>query len=273
MHRKIQEVEFTIFDTETTGLEPKSGDKIIEIAAVKIKAGKMIGSFETFVNPHRKVSPGAFAVNKISQEMLTDAPDILEVLPKFLDFIGDSCLCSYNAAFDMGFIESEPNFFKADKLDKIIVVDVLKMAKRLLPGCERYALWFIAQKLGISVKQQHRAMSDVVLTVDVFQKLNDILKGKEVLDFKNFVNLFGITKHYLDDLNNAKIAQIEEALNLKAKIKIKYISSASAEITERHVIPKELKKEKDNIYLIGFCCLKNEDRFFRIDSILHLEFP
>lgn len=271
MHRKIEEIEFTIFDTETTGLEPQSGDKIIEIAAVKLKGDKKIGSFETFVNPRRPVSPGAFAVNKISQEMLLDAPDILEVLPEFLDFVGDSCLCSYNAAFDMGFLENEPNFFKADKLDKIIVVDVLKMARRLLPGMERYALWFVAQKLGINVKQEHRAMSDVELTIGVFLKLVEILKQKYILDYKNFVNLFGINKHCLDNLNNAKIVQIQEALDLKAKIKIRYISASSAEVTERQIMPKELKKDKDSIYLIGFCFLKNEDRFFRIDSILHLE--
>lgn len=271
MHRQIDEVEFTIFDTETTGLEPTLGDRIIEIAAVKIKAGQRGETFESLVNPHREVSPAAFQVNEISQEMLEPAPDISLVMPKFLNFVQDSCLCSYNAGFDLGFLENELKIIGQDKPAKLMVVDVLKMAKRLMPGLERYALWFVAEKLGIKVKQEHRALSDVEMTISVYQKFREILKEKGIHDFKNFIGLFGITEHYIESLNNAKLAQIQEAIGLGVKLKIKYISGSTAQVTEREVIPKQIKKDKSNYYLIGFCCLKNEERYFRIDGILHLE--
>ncbi|MCM8789550.1 MAG: exonuclease domain-containing protein [Candidatus Omnitrophica bacterium] len=64
--RDLDRVEFTIFDTETTGLEPQSGDRIIEIAAVRLKSGETISAFQTLINPHRRISEGAFQVNKIT---------------------------------------------------------------------------------------------------------------------------------------------------------------------------------------------------------------
>ncbi|MCX5714564.1 MAG: 3'-5' exonuclease, partial [Candidatus Omnitrophica bacterium] len=107
MNRKLEEVEFTIFDAETTGLEPESGDRIVEIAAIRFKGKEKLATFEFLVNPHRQISPAAFQVNRITHDMLSAAPDIGIVLPGFLSFIEGSCLCSYNAPFDLGFLDNE----------------------------------------------------------------------------------------------------------------------------------------------------------------------
>jgi len=107
MHRNIEEVELTIFDTETTGLDAGNGDRIVEIAALRVRGEHISDRFETLVNPERPISPGAFAVNNISEEMVHNAPLIRDVLPCFLDFIKGTCLCSYNLPFDLGFLKSE----------------------------------------------------------------------------------------------------------------------------------------------------------------------
>jgi DNA polymerase-3 subunit alpha (Gram-positive type) len=271
MSKNLDEIEFTIFDTETTGLEPEAGDRIVEIAGIRFKGQKNLATFQTLVNPGRPISEAAFEVNRITQDMLRDAPFIGEVLPKFLDFIKDSCLCSYNAAFDLGFLNNELRLAGNKPLENIAVVDILKMAKRLLPDLERYALWFVADKLGIKTEQKHRALCDVELTLDVFNKFNAILKTKGIWDFLNFSSLFGINSHFLDNINNQKIAKIQEAIGLGVKLKIKYLSSSRAEVSERDVIPKEIKQDRHHSYLIGYCCLRNEERTFRIDGILHLE--
>ena len=271
MKTNIDEIEFTIFDTETTGLDPKSGDRIIEIAGVKFKGEKKIASFQTLVNPHRAVSEGAFAVNKISQEMLVGAPDFSKVAPEFRDFIKGSVLCSYNAAFDMGFVNNELELVGAGRLDEVMVVDILKMSRRLIPGLERYALWFVAEKLGLGAKQEHRAWSDVEITLGVFNKLKAIAENKHITEFGNFMGLFGITPRIVEDINNQKIAEIQEAIGMGVKLKIKYLAASSAEVSEREVIPKEIKQENNNSYLVGYCCLKNEERVFRVDGILHIE--
>ncbi len=271
MNKNIDEIEFTIFDTETTGLDPESGDRIVEIAGIRIKGKEKIATFQSLVNPGRPISEAAFAVNHITQEMLKDTPKIDEVLPKFLNFMQGSCLCSYNAIFDLGFLNSELKIIGQDLSKDIAVVDILIMAKRLLPGLERYALWFVAEKLGVKIQQEHRAFSDVLLTLEVFSRLNEILNQKGILDFGNLCSLFGLNSSLLEDLNNQKMAKIQEAMELGVKLKIKYLSTSGAEITEREVIAKEIKQDKKRFYLVGHCCLRNEERTFRIDGILYLE--
>ena len=149
--------------------------------------------------------------------------------------------------------------------------DILKMAKRILPELPRYALWFVADKLGIKTKQKHRAFSDVELTLNVFNKLKEMLQTKGILDFTNFLSLFGLNSQFLDDINNQKLAKIQEAMDLGVKLKIKYLSSCDASVTERDVVPKEIRQDKNKNYLVGYCCLINEERTFRIDGILHIE--
>ena len=271
MNKNLEEVEFTIFDTETTGLEPAFGDRIVEIAAVRFKGSQRLATYQTLVNPKREISAAAFQVNQISQEMLAGAPSIEEIMPEFLKFIQGSCLCSYNAGFDLEFLNNELKLMNQPPLEGVVVVDALKMARRLLPGLERYALWFVADKLGIKAKQMHRAFSDVEMTLGVFNKLKEIMRTKGIQDFLNFSNLFSINQRLLESAAAQRIAEIQEAIDLRVRLKIRYLSSSGAEVSEREVIPKEVKYENNRSYLVGFCCLRNEERTFRIDGILHLE--
>ncbi|MDD5465572.1 MAG: 3'-5' exonuclease [Candidatus Omnitrophica bacterium] len=190
MPEDIDEVEFSIFDTETTGLYPDAGDRIVELAALRVKGKQRLAVFDALVNPGRPVSPEAFAVNKITPEMLKDAPATETVMPKFLDFIAGSCLCSYNAGFDLSFLNSELKLIDFPAIDNIAVFDVLAMAKRLMPDLPRYALWFVAQKLGVEAKQEHRALSDVEMTWEVFTRLKIICAQKGITGFTSFSSLF-----------------------------------------------------------------------------------
>jgi len=270
MHKHIDEIEFTIFDTETTGLDPESGDRVVEVAAIRFKGNDRIAEFQTLVNPQRPISRAAFQVNHISQDMLARAPAIEKVMPDFLNFIKDSCLCSYNAGFDLGFINNELKILGRAPLEDVVVVDILKMSRRLLPGLERYALWFIAGYLGFKNKQEHRALSDVELTLGVFRKLKEILDKKGIVDSLNFTHLFSISPKIVESIRNQRIAEIQEAINLGVKLKIKYISS-SGQISEREVVPEGIKQDNKQIYLIAHCCLRDEKRNFRLDGILHLQ--
>ncbi|MEI6631964.1 MAG: exonuclease domain-containing protein [bacterium] len=271
MYRNLDEVEFVIFDTETTGLAPESGDRIVELAAVRVKGEERLGVFQSLVDPKRPISEAAFQVNRISSEMLSGAPSIETVMPKFLDFIKGACICSYNAAFDLGFLNNELKLIGRELPPGTAVVDALKMAKRLLPSLERYALWFVSESLGIKAKQEHRALSDVELTLGVFNRLKENLRAKEIFDFSNFLSLFSLPSGQLDGINNQKISRIQEAIDLKVKLKIRYLAASSAQVSEREVLPKEIKQERGLVYLVGHCYLRNEERSFRIDGILSLE--
>lgn len=271
MPKNIDEIEFTIFDTETTGLDPDAGDRIVEIAALRIRGEELLSAFEALVNPERPISPGAFAVNKITEDMLRDAPKISQILPGFLDFIKGSYLCSYNAIFDLGFINNELKLIGRDFPQETVVIDILTMARRLLPTLERYALWFVAQKLGLETKQEHRALSDVKITLEVFRRLTNTLKEKGIADLNNFLSLFSLNSDLARDINSQKLAKIQEAIDLGAGLKIKYLSGSTATVSERQVLPKEIKTEANKIYMVGHCCLRNDERTFSINGILHLE--
>ncbi|MFH0935539.1 MAG: exonuclease domain-containing protein [Candidatus Omnitrophota bacterium] len=271
MEKSIDDIEITIFDTETTGLEPAAGDRIVEIAGIRLKGEQKLGVFQTLIDPGRPISAAAFAVNGISSQMLAGAPKPAVAIPQFLDFIRGSLICSYNAAFDLEFLNSELKMIGRSLGEGTEVADILKMARRLMPGLERYALWFVAEKLGIKTKQEHRAFSDVELTLGVFGRLKQMMSVKGIADLKSFCGLFGVGSPALGDINAQKIAEIQEAMDLGVKLKIKYISRSNAEVSEREVIPKEIRQENNRAYLVGYCCLRKEERTFRIDGILHLE--
>jgi len=271
MNKDIDEVEFTIFDTETTGLEPKDGDRIVEIAGIRVKGNVKMATFQALVNPRQRICEAAFKVNRITPDMLKDAPGIEVIMPDFLNFIRDTCLCSYNAGFDLEFLNNELKLIGKNPLGGIVVADILRMARRLLPGLERYALWFVAENLGLKTQQMHRALSDVELTLEVFNKLKEILRAKGLIDFMHFANLFAISPNLMENLNAQKISQIQEAIDLRVSLRIKYLSISGLEVTEREVIPREIKQENNRSYLVGYCSLRKDERTFRIDGILHLE--
>ncbi|MCX5694669.1 MAG: exonuclease domain-containing protein [Candidatus Omnitrophica bacterium] len=271
MTENIEEVEFTVFDTETTGLNFSSGDRIVELAGLRFKGQKKLAEFDTLVNSAQPISAGAFAVNKITPEMLKDAPGIETVMPRFLEFVQGSCLCSYNAEFDLGFLNNELKLMGQPAISGFVVFDVLAMAKKLLPGLSRYALWFVAQKLEVKLTQQHRAFSDVEMTWEVFGKLKIIAQQKGITGFTNFSTLFAFNPELLESSNLKKITLIQKCIQAKGTLKLTYVSSQNGQVSLREVIPQEIRQDNKCRYLVGYCCLKKEQRIFRLDNILSFE--
>ncbi|MDO8489136.1 MAG: 3'-5' exonuclease [Candidatus Omnitrophota bacterium] len=193
MLKNIDEVELTIFDTETTGLYPDAGDRIVELAGLRVKGKERISTFDMLMNPMREISSGAFAVNKITPDLLKDALGAQVVIPNFLNFISGSCLCSYNAEFDLNFVNNELKLLSCPPINNnIVVFDVLTMAKKLMPNLARYALWFVAKELGVQTTQKHRAFSDVEMTWEVFTKLKTICEQRGITNFTDFSSLFAV---------------------------------------------------------------------------------
>ncbi len=269
--QKIEDVDFVIFDVETTGLSPKDGDRIVEVGALRYKNGQAWDSFSSLLNPGRPVSPGAFAVNRISQEMLKDAPIAEEVLPKFLEFAGKSCLAGYNVGFDMGFLENELGLLGRPLAEDTAVVDIIQMARRTFPGLSSYGLGNFSRWLGCPAPQDHRALSDVRMTAEVFSRILLELKKKGIEEFLAFYNLFGVNPKLSEDITNQHIAAIQKAIDLSVRLKLKYYSSSAAQVSEREVSPKEIRREGKSQYLVGYCHLRKDERTFKINAILKLE--
>ncbi|MBE6979409.1 MAG: PolC-type DNA polymerase III [Ruminococcaceae bacterium] len=149
--------EYVAFDLETTGLSSKT-DRIIEIGAVILKAGQEVDRFQTFVDPERKLDRKIVDLTGITDEMLQGAPKIEEVLPKFLEFIGDRVLVAHNSDFDTGFIRAEcarlglPYDYTA--------ADTLILSQNLLPQLNKFKLNIVSDALSLPDFNHHRAADD-----------------------------------------------------------------------------------------------------------------
>ena len=158
---------FICLDLETTGLNPKT-DKIIEIGAIRIENGIETGTFETFVNPGRLVEERITELTGIRDEDLQNAPSIREVLPAFLEFVGELPLLGHSVLFDFSFIK------KAAVNEKLTFeregIDTLKIARKFLTELPSRSLGALCEHYRIS-HQAHRALGDARATVLLYEKL------------------------------------------------------------------------------------------------------
>jgi DNA polymerase III subunit epsilon len=162
-----------VFDTETTGLDPYQGDRLVEIGCVELINGFPTGnSFHYYLNPERDVPEGAFKVHGLSAEFLKDKPVFADVCEEFLEFVGDAPLVAHNAMFDLGFINSELERCKKMLLQRERLVDTLMLARRRYPAgpnsldhlCARYSI-------DTSRRTKHGALLDAELLAEVYVEL------------------------------------------------------------------------------------------------------
>ena len=191
----IKDKEFVVFDVETTGLSPMNGDRVVEIAALKIRDFKVVDEFHSLVNPGREISYDAFLVNGISQKMVQDAPMASTVMPAFCGFIEGTCLVGHNVKFDLGFLTNELLLLGLKLHPRTVALDTVKMARVLIPGLNSYSLASVSYSLGITQIQRHRAMSDVQMTWEVFERLRQNAERKALSDWKTWMELF-THQHY-----------------------------------------------------------------------------
>jgi DNA polymerase III subunit epsilon len=182
--------DFVIFDVETTGLSPAYGDRVVEIAALRIRDFKPVAKFHSLVDPEREISYGAYLVNGITQEMLSGAPQGFEVFPDFLRFADDACLVGHNVRFDLNFLTYELSRLDLSLERTTHIIDTMRMARRFLPHLGRYSLLWVSQALGIDMKQQHRALADVELTFEVFKRLFQLAQF-ETIELDTLARQFG----------------------------------------------------------------------------------
>lgn len=179
--RPLAELTYTVFDTETTGLDPSGGDRIIQIGAVRIVNGRLLRGerFDQLVDPQRPISAASIPIHGISQEMVRGQPAIEQVLPVFHAFARDTVLVGHNAAFDMRFLElaeaSAGTHFDQP------VLDTLLLAEAVHPHQSSHRLEAIAERLGVQVAGRHTAIGDAVVTAEVFLRLLGLLRQRGIV--------------------------------------------------------------------------------------------
>jgi len=169
-------------DTETTGLYPAQGHRIIEIAGVEVINRRITRNhFHVYLNPDREIDPAAQEVHGITLEFLQDKPRFGDVVDEFLDFVKDGELVIHNAPFDVGFLNSELGKIDRPKIESSTgnIIDTLKMAKEMRPG-QRNNLDALCRHFGVnnSKRTLHGALLDAELLADVYLAMT---RGQESL--------------------------------------------------------------------------------------------
>ena len=171
----LLEIEFVILDTETTGLRP-GHHRVIELAGIRMRAGEVIDSFQSLLNPGVRLPAFIVQFTGITQEMLATAPKAHEVFPDFLNFIDGAILVGHNIGFDIGFLSYEAQLLGYDF--PIDGLDTIPLARRFLPTLRRFKLDSVAGHLKITTANRHRAMGDARVTTAVFMKLLELEIGR-----------------------------------------------------------------------------------------------
>ncbi len=170
---------YVVFDIETTGLSNETC-RIIEIGAVRVEDGKIVGRYSTFVNPEMPIPMKIEQLTSINDSMVVNAPVIEKVLPEFISFCEGAVMVAHNADFDMGFIIRECERQNIDR--EFTYVDTIAMARVLLPGMTSFKLDKVAKAVNVPLDHHHRAVDDAACTAEIFVRFVKMLDEREVHD-------------------------------------------------------------------------------------------
>ena len=244
---------FVVFDLETTGFSNKN-DKITEIGAVKVENFKVVDRFSQLINPEKDISYKVQELTGITNDLIKDKPTIEEILPKFVEFIGDSVLVAHNADFDMGFMQQK---CREQNIEfKNTSVDTLTLARTLLPHMKRFRLNLIAKELGIPLLNHHRAVDDAEATAHIFIKFLEMLKKRGAKKLSDVNPILG-------DIDYTKLKTNHVTLIAKNQVGIKnlYKIVSDAHVNHFYRAPRILKsileKYKEGI-IVGSACEAGE---------------
>jgi DNA polymerase-3 subunit epsilon len=179
-NRLLTELSYTVFDTETTGLNPKGGDEIISIGAVRVVNGRLLREefFDQLVNPQRPLPYASVKIHGIQAEMLVDQPTIDKVLQIFQCFCEETILVAHNAAFDMRMLQLKEEETGVSFINPVL--DTMHLSAVVHPAQEDHSISAIANRLGISVVGRHTALGDAITTGEIFLKLIPLLGDRGI---------------------------------------------------------------------------------------------
>jgi DNA polymerase-3 subunit epsilon len=268
LHQPLNETIFAIFDVETTGLSPTYGHRICEVGCLCVRDGEELDRFESLVNPRRPISPGAFRVNRITAEMLRDAPAFGQVAGRLLQAIEGAVLVAHNAPFDLSFLAAELEIARLP-LPGNPVIDTLTLTRRTY-SLSRNSLSAVVAALDVETRPTHRAMSDVQATCGVLQRiLWDLKRRWEITTLGQLIDFQGGPVSYPHSRALSLPPTITDALENGGRVQMRYIDARGRE-TDRLVRPIRVRPRGGVLYLIAHCYRRGAQRTFRLDRVVEM---
>lgn len=245
--------EFVVFDIETTGLNSHQ-DRITEIGAVKVKAGEIVDRFSAFVNPGIPIPSFIVKLTGITDEMVSEAPPIEQVLTDFMKFIQGTVLVAHNANFDVGFIRQSARVMGENIKNPYI--DTLELCRKMFPELGKHKLNLVAKHLGIELENHHRAVDDSMATAKIFLHCMKELKEKGCKTIKDIENAFDYKVNVKGSSYHA-IILVKNSVGLKNLYKI--VSQSHLKyFYKKPRVPKKLLMEYREGLILGSACEAGE---------------
>ncbi|PID86875.1 MAG: hypothetical protein CSA11_01630 [Chloroflexi bacterium] len=264
---------FVVLDTETTGLHPHLGHRVVEIGAVRFENGKKVAEIDQLLQPGRRMDPGASRVNGINDIDLLGKPTFAEIAPDLLDLLEGALIVAHNAAFDAGFIGNE--FFASGCInDTRAGIPHNPWACTLLLARQHFYfgrnnLSHIARQLNIRMGRAHRALNDVYMTAEIFKRMVQKLAKQKIKTVGDILHAQG-GAIYIPPAPQVDLPPlIADAMQNGRSLRILYISSNGE--SQRTITPQYITQNKGLTYLIAHCHWHNEQRTFRLDRIFSAE--
>jgi DNA polymerase-3 subunit epsilon len=264
----MRRADFAVVDVETTGLSPAFGDRVCEIAIVHLQGNTELETFSTLINPGRPISPGAAAVNGITDAMVATAPSFRDVASEIVRHLDGSVFVAHNAPFDLAFLAAEFQRLRTP-LPVMHVIDTLAIARQFYAFSSN-SLSAIAAHLDLPYPQQHRAAHDARVTGQVLRAfLRDLARRRmaTVADviFPAPEALFSGTEA---DLVLPPV--LSEAITQGLTLEICYAAAGAEVGTRRRIDPLTVIPNRAAVYLRAYCHLRQDERTFRLDRITEM---
>lgn len=261
----IEEVPLAILDTETTGLEPALGHRVIEVAILRLENWKEVGQINELVNPGRPIPASASRIHHLYDGDVANAPPFVELADKIEEMLDGALVVAHNAAFDAGFIAAEWTLTGRP-------LPLNPWACTLLLARRRYNFWRnnlreVARSLGIRKVRSHRALGDAWTTAQVLLRMSKDLHQWGIYTVGDLVHAQGGAIYCPPPPPMNLPSPLEEAIKKRNPIGIRYMDD-DGEVSERVIEPYYLGSYRESDYLVAFCRRDNAQRTFRIDGIL-----
>ena len=262
LNTSLNEVPLAVFDLETTGINPRTGHRVVEIGILTSDGLKIQERYEALVNPGRRIPPQASEVNNIFDDMVEGAPSFAQLLPKIDSLFRGRALVAHNASFDIGFLAVEYHLAR-EKFTPGPILDTVKLARNQ-HNFPNNKLATICECLGIENSDAHRALADVEATFTVFRWLADKLDNTREPTVQDWINAQGGEMRPPGDFqhNLPRGTPLATAIENGLALRISYCDK-NGYATERVVEPLLCNGD----FLVAHCQLRNEQRTFRIDRI------
>ncbi len=273
--KRPSDIPIVVLDTETTGLFPGMGHRVVEIGAVRLENWQVAAEFDQLINPERQMEAKASSVSGITDADLVGKPLFADIAADLSAFLDGALIVAHNAAFDAGFLGME--YFIANQNDltgsREPVLPNPWLCTLLLARRHFYFgrnnLGHIARKLGVRMGKAHRALNDVYMTAEILKRMTRDLAKRKMITVGDLLYAQGEPVYTPTPPDVFMPEPIVEALANGRQLRILYLGQNGE--TDRVVTPLYPTQHRGVGYLVANCHLRNDRRTFRLDRIFSAE--